>query len=106
MEGGVETGDLRDAGEGRHGGAAAFAVALVGVDGKEATIQRAFDRANNPPPKGERAPQKAAPAAEAKSGHNQPPEETKPERIDLRKRPTADAPLGVARAPLVADRCG
>ena len=61
------------------------------------SIQRAYDRAANPPPKGERAPQKAAPAAEAKSGHNQPPEETKPERIDLRKRPSADAPLGVQR---------
>jgi len=67
------------------------------AEGRRAAIQRAFDRANNPPPKGERAPQKAAPAAEAKSGHNQPPEETKPERIDLRKRPTADAPLGVQR---------
>ena len=58
------------------------------------SIQRAFDRASNPPPKGDKAPQKAAPAAEAKAGHNQPPEKTAPERIDLRKRPTADAPLG------------
>jgi hypothetical protein len=58
------------------------------------SIQRAFDRASNPPPKGEKPAQKPAPAAEAKAGHNQPPEKTAPERIDLRKRPTADAPLG------------
>ena len=66
---------------------------------RKAAIQRAFDRANNPPPKGDRAAQKPAPAAEAKSGHNQPPEATKPERLDLRKRPQADAPVPSAAQP-------
>jgi hypothetical protein len=50
------------------------------------SLQRAFDRASNPPPKGERPPQRATPKpAEAKPGHNQPPEETP--RLDLKKRP-------------------
>jgi hypothetical protein len=51
------------------------------------SIQAAFDRALNPPPKTDRPAPKAAPkAAEAKVGHNNPPEETP--KIDLRKRPT------------------
>jgi hypothetical protein len=50
------------------------------------SLQRALDRASNPPPKGERPPQRATPKpAEAKPGHNQPPEETP--RLDLKKRP-------------------
>jgi hypothetical protein len=54
-------------------------------------IQKAFERAANPPPKGEKPPQKAAPVAEAKPGHNHPPEQT--EGLDLKKRP-ADQPRG------------
>jgi hypothetical protein len=52
-------------------------------------IQAAFDRANKPrepakaPPKAEAK----APAAEAKVGHNQPPEPTEKEGINLKKRP-------------------
>lgn len=54
-------------------------------------IQKAFERANNPPAKGEAKPAKPAPRpAEAKVGHNQPPE---PEGLDLHKRP-ADQPRG------------
>jgi hypothetical protein len=50
-------------------------------------IQRAFERAANPPPKGEKtAPQTPPKAAEAKPGHNNPPEET--EGLDLKKRPS------------------
>ena len=41
-------------------------------------IQAAFDRANNPPAKTEKRAERPAPKpAEAKPGHNQPPEETK-----------------------------
>ena len=53
-------------------------------DGVRGSLQAAFDRANNPPPKGERPkPKEAPPAAEAKAGHNQPPEETP--KLNLRK---------------------
>jgi len=49
-------------------------------------VQRAMDRAERPQPKGERPPQKAPPPpAEAKAGHNQPPEETP--KLNLKKRP-------------------
>jgi len=59
-------------------------------ESRREAIQRAFDRANNPPPKGDKAPQKAAPqAAEAKKGHNQPPEDTPQE-----KRPADALPRG------------
>src|SRR5881394_783090 len=54
-------------------------------------LTKAFDRANNPPPKGERPQQQARPepkAAEAKVGHNNPPEEAP--RLDLKKRPPPD----------------
>jgi len=45
-----------------------------------------MDRAERPQPKGERPPQKAPPKpAEAKAGHNQPPEETP--KLNLKKRP-------------------
>jgi len=66
---------------------------------RRASIQRAFDRASNPPPKGQQPAQKAAPPAQAKPGHNQPPEETKPERLDLRKRPQAEAAVPSAAQP-------
>jgi hypothetical protein len=59
-------------------------------DSAREAIQRAYERANNPPAKTERPQptQRAAPKpAEAKPGHNQPPEETPKEKIDLRKRP-------------------
>ena len=59
------------------------------------SIQRAFDRANKTPQAPERKSEREAPKpAEAKAGHNNPPEPTKaekterPERIDLRKRPS------------------
>jgi hypothetical protein len=49
-------------------------------------IKAAFDRANSPPPKGSKVAEKPAPKpAEAKAGHNNPPEETP--KLDLRKRP-------------------
>jgi hypothetical protein len=50
-------------------------------------IQAAFDRANKPrePAKVQREPVSAPKAAEAKAGHNQPPEPV--EKIDLKKRP-------------------
>jgi hypothetical protein len=52
------------------------------------SVKEAFDRANNPPPKGERPkPKEPAKAAEAKPGHNNPPEPT--EGINLKKRPVA-----------------
>jgi hypothetical protein len=54
-------------------------------------IQAAFDRANNPKAKEREAPKPAPKAAEAKPGHNKPPEET--EGIDLKKRPQ-DQPRG------------
>jgi hypothetical protein len=51
-------------------------------------IQAAFDRANKTPGASEKTPQRPAPqAAEAKKGHNQPPEDTSEERLDLKKRP-------------------
>src|SRR6187399_538577 len=61
-------------------------------ESRREAIQRAFDRANNPPPKAAKPAEKAPPkAAEAKAGHNQPPEETPKEGLDLKKRP-ADQP--------------
>ena len=58
-------------------------------------VKAAFDRAQNPPPKPARvakADNKPAPkAAEAREGHNNPPEET--EKFDLKKRPS-DLPRG------------
>src|SRR6478752_8885377 len=51
-------------------------------------IEAAYERAKNPPPKQARAPAQDKPdakAAEAKQGHNQPPEETP--KLDLKKRP-------------------
>jgi len=56
-------------------------------ESRREAIQRAFDRANNPPPKtAKAAPKPAPPAAEAKKGHNQPPEDTP--GIDLKRRPS------------------
>jgi hypothetical protein len=56
-------------------------------ESRREAIQRAFDRANNPPPKtAKTAPKPAPPAAEAKKGHNQPPEDTP--SIDLKRRPS------------------
>jgi hypothetical protein len=50
-------------------------------------IQAAFDRASNPTRSAPKADAKPAPkAAEAKPGHNQPPEEM--EKLDLKRRPT------------------
>jgi hypothetical protein len=69
------------------------------AEGRRAAIQRAFDRASAPPPKGERPAQRTEPAAEAKPGHNQPPEETKPEALNLRKRPQAEAAVPSAAQP-------
>jgi len=49
-------------------------------------VQAAFDRANNPKGKeAQPAPKPAPKAAEAKAGHNQPPEETP--KLNLKKRP-------------------
>jgi hypothetical protein len=56
-------------------------------------IQAAFDRANNPQRAARPAEKPAPKAAEARAGHNQPPEET--EKFDLKKRPLAgDLPRG------------
>jgi len=58
-------------------------------------IQAAFDRANKPQAKPDKPAQRAAPpAAEAKKGHNQPPEDTPQEGIDLKKRPSDQPPRG------------
>src|SRR3954463_165234 len=49
-------------------------------------IREAFERANNPKPKeAKEAPKEPPKAADAKPGHNKPPEET--EGLDLKKRP-------------------
>ena len=62
----------------------------VRPEGRKEAIQRAFERANNPPPKDAKPAEKpAAKPAEAKPGHNNPPEETP--KLDLKKRP-ADQP--------------
>jgi len=51
-------------------------------------IQAAFDRANKPQAKTAKPAEKASPpAADAKKGHNQPPEDTPQEGLDLKKRP-------------------
>lgn len=59
------------------------------ADGISAAVQRAFDRSNNPVKTDRPKPAPAEPpkAAEAKPGHNNPPEPT--EKIDLRRRPDA-----------------
>ena len=50
-------------------------------ESRREAIQKAFDRANNPPPKEAKpAPKPAPKAAEAKPGHNQPPEPTPQEK--------------------------
>jgi hypothetical protein len=68
--------------------------APTGRNPKDA-ITRAFERAQNPKAKDARPPQRPAPkAAEARPGHNQPPDETKAEKLDLRKRPSGDVPKG------------
>ena len=54
-------------------------------------IQAAFDRANKPKGQAEKPAEKPAPkAAEAKAGHNQPPEETP--KLNLKKRPDDQQP--------------
>ena len=64
----------------------------TGAEGRRDSIQKAFDRANDrsqgKQPTGDRPKPKPA---EAKAGHNQPPEET--EKFDLKKRPS-DQPRG------------
>jgi hypothetical protein len=60
-------------------------------ESRREAIQRAFDRANNPPPKDAKA-RPAPKAAEAKPGHNHPPEKTE-QAFDLKKRPD-DQPRG------------
>ena len=50
-------------------------------------IQAAFDRANNPQAAKEKTEAKPAKPADAKKGHNQPPEDTPTEKFDLKKRP-------------------
>ena len=56
-------------------------------DSARESILKAFERAQSPPPKTGRPEKPAAKAAEAKVGHNQPPEQTPPEKLDLKKRP-------------------
>jgi hypothetical protein len=58
-------------------------------ESRREAIQRAFERASNPQPE-RHAPRPAPKAAEAKAGHNNPPEET--EKFDLKKRPKGDVP--------------
>jgi len=63
-------------------------------ESRRESLQRAIDRAFNPPAPQRRAPeQRPAPkAAEARPGHNNPPEETpKDKPIDLRRPPPKDA---------------
>jgi len=60
------------------------------------SLQAAFDRANSPPPKGEKPAEKPTPkAAEAKAGHNNPPEETP--KLNLRKPPEAQGDQTIPR---------
>jgi hypothetical protein len=57
-------------------------------ESRREAIQRAFDKANNPPAKDAKpAERPAAKPADAKPGHNRPPEETPKEKLDLKKRP-------------------
>lgn len=59
------------------------------TSGRREAIQKAFERAQNPKAKESQPARKPAPkAAEAKVGHNQPPEKT--EDFDLRKRPKGE----------------
>jgi hypothetical protein len=65
-------------------------------ESRREAIQKAFDRASNPPPKTARPPQEAPRAApkpaEAKPGHNKPPED---EKLNLKQRPQeGDRPRG------------
>jgi len=58
-------------------------------ESRREAIQRAFDRANNPPPKQAKPAEREQPkAADAKPGHNKPPVETEHEGLDLKKRPS------------------
>ncbi len=66
---------------------------------RKAAIQRAFDRASNPSKVAPTSQRSTPPAAQAKPGHNQPPDETKPERLDLRKRPQPEATVPSAAQP-------
>lgn len=63
---------------------------LPPAEGRKQAIQRAFDKANRPQEKPAKpAERPAPPAAEARPGHNHPPEETpQEERFDLRRRPS------------------
>jgi hypothetical protein len=61
------------------------------AESRREAIQKAYERASNPPPKPERHAEKPAPVADAKPGHNNPPEPT--EKLDLKKRP-AEQPRG------------
>lgn len=67
-------------------------------ESRREAIQRAFDRAVNPPAREQRqAPRPAPKAAEAKPGHNQPPEKTESDKpINLRRPPPKE---GVDREP-------
>lgn len=54
---------------------------------RKAAIQKAFERAKDPDKA--RTEQRPVPkAAEAKKGHNQPPEDTPAEKLDLKRRPS------------------
>lgn len=58
------------------------------ADHRREALERAFQRSEHPPAKDAKAPARRAtpPPAEAKAGHNQPPEET--EKLDLKRRPS------------------
>lgn len=58
-----------------------------GSDGRREAIQRAFDRASGTAPKAAPPRQPPVKAADARPGHNNPPDEMPPEKIDLRRRP-------------------
>jgi hypothetical protein len=68
-------------------------------ESRREAIQRAFERANNPPAKDAKpAPRPAAKPADAKPGHNNPPPEKQPDKdepegLDLKRRPS-DQPRG------------
>jgi hypothetical protein len=69
---------------------------------RQEAIQRAFERASNPPPKTERRAEKPTPKpAEAKPGHNS-GDEAEPEKFDLKKRPSEQK--GDIRDPQPRDR--
>ena len=74
------------------------AVHKSAAEARREAVQRAFEKADKAPVKAARAPEKPAPAAaEAKKGHNNPPEETP--ALNLKKRPDEQGATTAAAQP-------